>query len=396
MKPLASLDAKDRRLLLVCLVSVVALALLTALFARNQNRDDNPLPSSYLTGRHGARAAYELLQESGYKVERWERPLSELGAQADSQTVVILTEPYAIDSEDFKAVDEIVQRGGRILVTGPRGGELAPQGAVQPAAQFTIAACRLTAEGLDPLAGSGEAWMVPASGWNLSSPRYREEYACAGYPAVVEYDVGSGHVVWWAGPTPLENGSIGRGEDMNLFLNTLGDRENHHFYWDESLHGEVRTEWFYARGAALNLLIAGLCGLALLLVFSFSRRSGPVRNVPVLPRASPVEFVEALGSLYAKAGAAATAVNLAYDQFRSRVGSLCGLRGLQLDAAELGAALRRRFPQASKELEADLLAGEESSRDDALTPKRALAVVQALNRQFKGLEAAALSGRNRS
>ena len=182
---------------------------------------------------------------------------------------------------------------------------------------------------------------------------------------------------------------------MSFFLNSLGPREGRHFYWDESLHGEVQSEWYYARGAALNFLIWGICGLALLVVFSFSRRNGPLRALPVAQRTTPVEFVEALGALYAKAGASATAVTLAYDRFRSRVGGLCGLRGLQMNAEELGAALRRRFPQASAELETDLKEGEERAKDDSLTAKEALKVVQALSRQMEALEEAARAGSGR-
>ncbi len=389
----ASLDAKDRRLLLICLAAVIVLALITAIFARNQNHDDNPVPSSYLTGRHGARAAYELLQASGYTVERWEQPLSDLAAQANAQTVVIIAEPFLTSTADFKAVNDILQRGGRVLVTGLGGGLLAPDGAVRPPTQFELAACKLAAEGLDPLAGSGEVWMVPSASWQLTSPRYRVEYDCGGDPAVVEYDSGAGHVVWWASSTPLENGSIGRAGNLAFFLNALGSRESHRFYWDESLHGEVRSEWFYAKGPALNLLMAGLCGLALLIIFSFSRRSGPVRNLPLPPRATPVEFIEALGSLYAKAGASATAVRLAYDRFRNQMTELCGLRGAQMSAAELGAALRRRFPQAGEELEADLAASEEAGHNDALRPQRALALVQALSRHCEKIQAAARSRR---
>jgi hypothetical protein len=392
MKLFAALDAKDRKLLAACLIGVVVLAVVTAFFARNQNRDDNPVPGSELIGRHGASAAYDLLEKSGYRVERWEQPLSDLAAQADAQTVVILAEPFLSNIADFKAVNEIVRRGGRVLVTGMSGGGLAPEGAVMPPTQFTMAACKLTPEGLDPLAGSGEVWMVPAVSWKLDSPRYRVEYDCAGAPAVVEYDVGAGHVVWWAAPTPLENGSIGRANNLDLFLSALGSRDGHHFYWDESLHGDVRSQWFYARGAALNLLIAGLCGLALLGVFSFSRRSGPVRDLPQPPRATPVEFLEALGSLYGKAGASATAVSLAYDRFRMQMGELCGLRGMQMNAAELAAALHRRFPQAGAELAADLAAGEEAANDDRLTPKRALALVQALSRHGEALREAARPG----
>jgi hypothetical protein len=392
MRPFVSLDAKDRKLMLICLASVVVLAVLTAVFARNQNNDDNPLPSSYLTGRHGARAAYDMLESSGYNVERWEEPLSDLAARADSHTVLILADPILGGTSDFKAVDEILERGGHVLATGMSGGLILPDGAAQPPDRFTMAACELTPQGLDPLAGSGEVWMVPAGGWKLTSPRYRVQYDCGGQPAVVEYDVGSGHAVWWASSTPLENGSIARAGNLDLFLNALGSRDGNRFYWDESLHGDVQSNWFYVRGTALNLLIGGLLALALLTIFSFSRRSGPVRDLPLPVRATPVEFLEALGSLYAKAGASATAVSLAYDRFRTRMGALCGLRGKQMGATELAAALRHRFPQAGADLETDLAAGEEAARDDALDPKRALALVHALSRHDETLQAMARAG----
>ena len=93
MKLFPSLDAKDRRLLIGCMIAVIVLAFVTAFLSRNENDDDNPVPSSYLTGKHGARAAYELLQASGYNVQRWEQPLSDLAERADSQTVVIFAEP---------------------------------------------------------------------------------------------------------------------------------------------------------------------------------------------------------------------------------------------------------------------------------------------------------------
>jgi hypothetical protein len=390
----SSLDPRDRKLLSICLVSVAVLAVVTGVFARNQNRDDNPMPSSYLTGRHGARAAYEMLEASGYIVERWEQPLGDLVARANAQTVLIIAEPLTSSRADTKAVDEIVKRGARVLVTGAVGGQLVPDGAVQPSRQFQMAACKLAPEGLAPLAASGDVWMQPAAVWKLSSPRYHVDYTCAGQPAVVEYNVGAGSVVWWASSTPFENGSIGRDGDLSLFLNSLGARGGHRIYWDESLHGEVASQWFYARGAALNLLLAGLGAIGLLVIFSFSRRSGPVRDLPQPPRASPIEFLQALGSLYSKAGASATAVSLAYARFRRKMGELCGLNGMQMNAEELSIALRRRFPQASAELDADLAACEEASMNDKLIAKRALAMVQMLHRHAALLTAAARMSRN--
>ncbi|MGB0063398.1 MAG: DUF4350 domain-containing protein [Terracidiphilus sp.] len=388
MKLFASLDPRDRKLLIGCMCVVVVLAVVTALFARQDNRDDNPLPGSDLTGRHGARAAYELLKSNGYNVERWEHPLSELAERADAQTVVIFAEPNPTSTDDFKAVEEIAARGGRVLLTGYRGGSLAPDGDVEPSTQFG-APCKLTPQGLDPLAGSGEVWMSPEASWGFAQPLDRVEYNCAGAPAVVEYTNGKGEVIWWASSTPLENGSIQRAENLNLFLNSLGPPQHRHFYWDESLHGEVISNWYYARGAALYLLVYGLIGIALLVIFSFSRRRGPVRDLPAPVRATPVEFLEALGSLYGEAHASSTAVEMAYERFRRRMADLCGSKGTAMSPSELGLAVRRRFPKADQDLEKDLAGCQQAIGDETLAPKRALALVQLLRRHSEALDAAA-------
>lgn len=396
MSWLASLDPKDRKLLLACLSAVIVLAVITGIFAQDQNRDTNTVPSTYLTGKHGARAAFELLQASGYKLQRWEQPLNDLAAITNPQTVLILAEPFPTSTEDFKAVQEILKRGARVLVTGFMGGQLVPGGSAVASHQVEMGACKLTPEGLDPLAGSGEVWMNSAAGWRMSNPNYRVQYSCAGTPAVVEYAQDSGHVVWWASSTPLENGSIERGDNLNLLLNALGEREGHQFYWDESLHGETRSQWFYARGPALNLLLIGLGALGLLAIFSFSRRSGPVREIPQPPRATPVEFLDALGSLYAKAGASATAVDLAYAKFRRAVGELCGFDAMHMNAKEVTVTLRRRFPEVDERLEEDLKACEEATTNDALSPRQALAVVQSLGRHQKLLIEAAGIGKQKN
>ena len=106
-------------------------------------------------------------------------------------------------------------------------------------------------------------------------------------------------------------------------------------------------------------------------------------------RATPVEFLEALGSLYAEAGASSTAVELAYERFRRRMGDLCGLKGAKMSAEELSLALRRRFPQAAPELEKDLADCEAAATNDKLQPKNALALVQALSRHSELLIAVA-------
>jgi hypothetical protein len=392
MKFLSSLDAKDRKLLLWCLGIALLLAVATG-FLMPRERDNNPMPSTYLAGQHGARAAYETLLRSGYQIQRWERPLGELAATAGPETVVIFAQPFSRDPADIKAIRKIVERGGRVLSTGYWGGFILPGEASQPPKEFNFAACKLDPEGLNALADTGEVWMVPEASWAVGNPAQRVAYSCANNPSVVEYDWGRGHIVWWASSTPLENGSLSRAHNLDLLLNSLGPRAGHHFYWDESLHGEIRSTWSYASGPSWTMLWFGLAGLALLIIFSFSRRSGPVRDLPLPARATPIEFLEALGSLYRNAGASSTAVSVAWERFRRRALRLCGQRQGKLSAAELAAVIRRRFPRADASLEADLAAIEAESDDESANPRHALKLIQTLYDHYQRLLETARPGR---
>jgi hypothetical protein len=395
MKFLSSLDPKDRRLLVWSVSIAIGLAVLIGFAIPNDNNDDNPLPSTYLSGRHGARAAFESLLQSGYNIERWERPLGELAATAGPNTVVIFAQPFTREADDFKAVEKILAHGGRVLATGFWGGYLLPGGEAGTPKEFTFSACQLEPEGLDSLANTGEVWMVPEATWEVGNPTQRIEYSCAGQPAVVEYAYGLGHVVWWASSTPLENGSLARAANLDLLLNSIGPRDGHRFYWDESLHGEVRSDWSYVSGPTVALLWTGLILVSILIVFSFSRRSGPVRELPPPPRATPIEFLEALGSLYRSAGASSTAITIAWERFKRYALRLCGLRQSPMSAAELAGAIRRRFPQADPSLEADLAACEDARLNEKIEPRAALKVIQTLHRHRQMLAEAAKPG-NRS
>ncbi len=392
MRFLSSLDQKDRRLLLWCLGIAVSLAVLIGFLLPDANGNDNPLPSSYLAGQHGARAAFETLLRADYPIERWERPLSELAATAGPQTVVIFAEPFSRETSDIKAVRQIVERGGRVLSTGFWGGFILPAGQPDTPKEFNFAACKLEPEGLDRLADSGEVWMVPEATWQVGNPTQRSQYSCAGQPAVVEYNYGKGQVVWWASSTPLENGSLARAGNLDLLLDSLGPRAGHQFYWDESLHGDVRSDWSYAAGPALNLLRIGLPILGMLIVFSFSRRSGPVRDAPQPARTAPVEFLEALGSLYRNAGASSTAISVALDRFRRASLRLCGVRPVPMSALELAIAIRRRFSQADANLEPDLIACEEATWSENRDSRQALKLIQKLHMHQEKLASSAKPG----
>ena len=405
MKLLASLDPKDRRMLYIVLGLVAVLFVLLAVFTPAQDPNRNQVPSSYLTGRHGAKAAFTLLQQSGYTVERWEQPLGDLAAQAGPTTVLILAEPFFTGKEDRKAIATILAEGGRVLATGYVGGLLLPQNAVTMGKEVTFAACEAKPEGLQPLAGGGPIWIVPRFSWRAKSgmaSKVRTAYTCAGEPVVVEYSAGKGHVVWWASSTPLENGSITRGGNLELLLNSIApagagaSAQGLHVYWDESLHGQVHTQWEYAKGPIWPLLWLGAMALALLVILSYSRRSGPVRALPQAPRTTPIEFLHALGALYRSTGAASTALQVAWERFRAQIALLTGQRTFNLHAVELAVVIERRFGFAAKGMEADLIAAEEACSDDALKPRRALALVKALRRHEETLSSVSAHGLNRT
>jgi hypothetical protein len=135
--------------------------------------------------------------------------------------------------------------------------------------------------------------------------------------------------------------------------------------------------------------------LGILVVLSFSRRSGPVHDLPAPARATPIEFLDALGSLYRNAGAASAAVAVALDRFRRRSlrsATTDGLHGKQAAAADLAAILRRRFPQADSSLEADLIACEEAAWGETISAREALKLIQKLHRHQQQLQAAAKPG----
>jgi hypothetical protein len=392
MSFMSALDAKDRKLMLWSVGIAIGVAVLVALAMPNEDNDQNPMPSTYLSGKHGARAAYESLLRSGYNIERWERPLAELAASAGPNTVVILAQPFSRETEDYKAVDQIVARGGRVLATGLYGGYLLPGGQVSEPKSFTFAACQLDAAGLDTLANTGEVWMVPEASWNVGNPVQRTQFECAGQPAVVEYNYGKGHVVWWANSTPLENASLARAADLDLLLNSIGPGEGRQIYWDESLHGEIRSTWSFVGGPTVRLLWVGLILTSISIVFSFSRRSGPLRELPGSPRATPVEFLDALGSLYRSADANSTAVSIAWDQFRRNALRMCGLRQSRVSAKELAAAIRSRFPNAEPSLEDDLLSCEDATRNEKIEAREALKAIQMIHHHRQRLMDAARPG----
>ena len=68
------------------------------------------------------------------------------------------------------------------------------------------------------------------------------------------------------------------------------------------------------------------------------------------------------------------------------------MRPARLDAAELAAVVRRRFPRADAKLEEDLISVEEAARTGDAGPRAALALAQKLYAHGQQLQEMARAG----
>src|SRR5580698_3586047 len=89
-----SLDRSDRKILIGATVILVLLVGATAVLSPPQAAPA-PDSSSYSPGAGGAKAAYVLLGDLGYSVQRWAQPLTELPESAEG-FVFVLSEPLPL------------------------------------------------------------------------------------------------------------------------------------------------------------------------------------------------------------------------------------------------------------------------------------------------------------
>ena len=106
----AAVSAGDRKILLVAGGAFLLLVILGFLFAPAGNTGASAA-TTYSTASEGAKAAYLLLQETGYHVERWQHPATSL--KPDSNTVRIIADPGIIPNAKQKAsIEHFVSGGG--------------------------------------------------------------------------------------------------------------------------------------------------------------------------------------------------------------------------------------------------------------------------------------------
>ncbi|HXN23269.1 MAG TPA: DUF4350 domain-containing protein [Candidatus Dormibacteraeota bacterium] len=373
-----SLGPVDRRLLIVFGGIFLMIVAIAAILAPSPVSQFPGFASTYSPASDGSKAAFLLLKDLGYRVERWEEPPTELPHQATS-TLLVLAEPFILGSaEEKEALHLFVYRGGRVLAIGAGAAAMVPEGGAldldQNAAEWKTYHAVLPGPFMRD---APEIAMSPKSRWQMAHANHVPIYLEGADTTVVTYYSGKGQVVWWGAATPLSNSGIKLSGNLNLFLESIGDPANIRVLWDEYYHGRRGTLSSYIAKTPVPWAFLQLGLVAFAVLLTFARRSGPMRPHILDTRQSPLEFVETLGDLYHRGHAGAAAANIAYDHFRSLLTRRLGLPGNE-SIAHLYQASRDRLGWTQPGFFQALQDAERCTRTSDLSDEDALRVVQSL------------------
>ena len=377
----AAINSGDRKILLIAGAVLFVLTMGLALLGTDPAGQGMEVPSTYSAGPGGARAAYLLLQELHYKVSRWERSPAELPGEPEN-SVLILADPWEPPTnQELKALKGFVENGGEVLFTGARIETYFPKANVKGfssrdprtfsadvPSNYTAGAAKISLE-------TSAVWRKPTAD---VLPLYGDEES----PVVVSWRVGEGRILWWAGATPLTNSGISSEGNLNFFLDAVsstrpGEERSLRIYWDEYFHGERTSLWSYVHRTPVAWGLLQISILGLIVVFTFSRRSGPMVMPPVVSRLAPLEFVDTLGGLYERAGAEPAVVGFVYQRFRATLSRQLRISSSVSDT-ELADAVQSRLGWKESGLKTTLARALVASRAKKVPPEEALELVRQL------------------
>jgi hypothetical protein len=204
-----------------------------------------------------------------------------------------------------------------------------------------------------------------------------------GNAVVVSYAVGGGSVVWWASAWPLENAGIREKNNLELLLNST--RGYKRILWDEYYQDEHKKTAAHKPIQAYKWALAQLALIAVVVVLTYSRRSGPLVPLVQESRLSPLEFVETLGSVFRRAESSHVAVEIAFQRFRQIAARRLGIRGTS-SAGEIVDAMLHHGIRLPDSIAGLVRASEWAANDSALTEKGALQYVRALNAATRAMD----------
>jgi hypothetical protein len=378
----------DRKLLTIGGVLLILMIVASVALSPPNDQMPSPIPSTYSAQSAGAEAAYMLLSRLHYPVRRWEDAPTELPTD-DSNILLILAEPTQVPTtKEREAIADFVQSGGHVLFTGSNIQSFFPDAdisSIPPNPKWMSFSPNIPS-GI--ARGASHITIQPQAYWGALSEAQFALYGASDSYTVVSWGLGEGEIVWWAGSTPLTNAGITRDDNLAFFLNSISNLsadQRYHIYWDEYFHGQRSSLWSYARRPSLKWGLVQIGLLVAAVIFSFSRRSGPVYRVPSVSRLSPLEYVDTLGGLYERAGAASAAVSVSYLRLRYLLTRQLGLPSDTPDG-ELARAVEERLGWKNFGAEDVLGRAGSASRASKIRSRKGLELVQDLERHAEKLE----------
>ena len=378
----------DARLVLWACLGIFVVILVGA-FLAPAREDNDPIPSTWNSGSQGAKAAYELLAQLGDTTARWDRPAAALSEVDASHTTLILAGSQRMElRKEESGIAAFLHRGGRVVATGALSALMLPDSRIEAPTRIYTALCYTTPQSLSGLGRAGQVAMSVPIRWKTENPtasRVRIDQACGQDAVVVHYAEGPGEVIWWSSAAPLTNRGLKSDASLRLLLASVGG-PGRTVLFDEYIHGDRESLWATMSGTPVRALAWQLAAVALLLLVSFGRRSGPLWVTSRSSRTSPLEFAESMGALYQKAGATNVAVGTAERRLLDFLHNEGGISRETLRSAPetIASTVAARFAYAGPELAEDLKAAREAEFNK-LSAKGALELVRRLDRHVSSL-----------
>ena len=370
------LDSADRKILLIAAAVLVVTLLISAAVSPSSGGSE-AYPSTYSAESGGAKAAYTLLPQLGYQVEHWQKAPAKLLEHGINTVLVVAVPTQNVTAEDRESVRRYIRSGGRLLAIGGSSPQLLPHTALVPevphfAWQNYPA---LLPTGLT--SNAPEVVMAPTFFWRRSDSSAQVHYGDQDNGVVASYKYGKGEVIWWATADPLTNSGITQASNLQLLLNSLGPASAKTVLWDDYFHEGEATMMDSLFASPLKWALLQLALLGIVVLFTYSRRHGPVHPLPQPSRLATLEFVETLGALYQRAGAAELPVQIAYERFRFLLHRKLGISA-SATVQQIVSRLQDRMGDFAPIFEQTLMECESARYQDDVAQEHSLRLVKSL------------------
>lgn len=364
-----------KAILLVAALFVALVGLNFVFFVDTRGTEEDELTgdrSSYRSTPYGTLAFYTLLEESGYRVSRFEKPFTELKDHDPGSLFVIAPpETHTPDEEEFGALNKWVEAGGLLIII-----DRDIDASIGDTTVHTEHAGRKS--GVHPLQptpftrGVGRVTLSEyATAVRVDSRATTYHIGDDKSAVLADTGVGKGRVVLLTDPYIVANNGISQTDNVILALNLLADRPAGKIAFDEYHHGygaSTTSEGFmaYFRGTPVPWMMAQAGLIAALVVYTYGRRFG--RPIPLRRerRTTNLEFVSSMANITRLAHATDLAMENVYSEFRKR---LCRFSGApaKIDNEKLAAIAARRARLDERGLAALLSRCEEVARGEPVS-----------------------------